>query len=340
MLISLLEKQTPLIDVRAPIEFKKGSLPGSVNLPILLDDERHQVGKTYKKLGSGPATDLGFNLVSGDLKEKRVKKWLNFIIDNPSAQIYCARGGQRSKIAQEWIAEQGVNIPKIEGGFKSLRNECLDFIDKACSDEKKWIVIAGMTGTNKTGIISLLNNGIDLEGLANHRGSAFGGFETPQPSPIDFENSLACNYVQIKNKTVIFEDESRTIGRLVIPEKFYNRIINSEIVIINEPIDVRVDHIYKEYVHDALVNQTNDDLKSKLSDQLSKISKRLGMDNFIKINEQIQIAFQKDSRESHHTWIYELLTNYYDKMYHYQLEKKKDRCIFSGSWKEVKKYLT
>ena len=204
MLISLLEKQTPLIDVRAPIEFKKGSLPTSVNLPLLLDDERHQVGKTYKKFGSGPATDLGFNLVSGDLKEKRVKKWLNFISDNPSAQIYCARGGQRSKIAQEWIAEKGVSIPKIEGGFKSLRNECLNFIEKACSDEKKWIVIAGMTGTNKTGIISLLNNGIDLEGLANHRGSAFGEFETPQPSPIDFENSLACNYVQIKNKTVIF----------------------------------------------------------------------------------------------------------------------------------------
>ena len=339
MLISLLEKQTPLIDVRAPIEFKKGSLPRSVNLPILFDDERHQVGKTYKKLGSGPATDLGFNLVSGDLKEKRVKKWLNFISDNPSAQIYCARGGQRSKIAQEWIAEQGVSVPKVEGGFKSLRNECLNFIDKACSDEKKWIVIAGMTGTNKTGIISLLNNGIDLEGLANHRGSAFGGFETPQPSPIDFENSLACNYIQIKNKTVIFEDESRTIGRLVIPEKFYNRIINSEIVIINEPIDVRVDHIYEEYVHDALVNQTNDDLKRKLSDQLSKISKRLGRDNFIKINEQLQIAFQKDSRESHHIWIHELLTNYYDKMYYYQLEKKKDRCIFSGSWKEVKKYL-
>ena len=340
MLISLLEKQTPLIDVRAPIEFKKGSLPTSVNLPILLDDERHQVGKTYKKFGSGPATDLGFNLVSGDLKEKRVKKWLNFISDNPSAQIYCARGGQRSKIAQEWIAEKGVSIPKIQGGFKSLRNECLNFIEKACSDEKKWIVIAGMTGTNKTGIISLLNNGIDLEGLANHRGSAFGGFETPQPSPINFENSLACNYVQIKNKTVIFEDESRTIGRLVIPEKFYNRIISSEIVIINEPIDIRVDHIYKEYVHDALVNHTNDDLKRKLSDQLSKISKRLGRDNFIKINEQIQIAFQKDSRESHHIWIYELLTNYYDKMYHYQLEKKKDRCIFSGSWEEVKKYLT
>ena len=62
--------------------------------------------------------------------------------------------------------------------------------------------------------------------------------------------------------------------------------------------------------------------------------------NFGKINEQIQIAFKKDSRESHHIWIHELLTNYYDKMYHYQLEKKKDRCIFSGSWEEVKKYLT
>lgn len=340
MLISLLQKQTPLIDVRSPIEYKKGALPNSINLPILLDDEREQVGKAYKKLGPGPATDLGFKLVSRDIKEKRVNNWLNFISNNPSAQIYCARGGQRSKIAQTWIAERGVNISKIDGGFKSLRNECLNIIDEACIDEKKWIVIAGMTGTNKTGIITLLNNGIDLEGLANHRGSAFGGFETPQPTPIDFENKLACDYLNINNKTIIFEDESRTIGRLVIPEKFYNRIINAEIVIIKEPIEVRVDHIFREYVRDALVSQNSDVIKNKLSDQLSRISKRLGIENFKRINKQLQIAFQKDSIESHHIWIHELLTNYYDKMYHYQLEKKKDRCIFSGSWKKVKKYLT
>ena len=339
MLISLLQKQTPLIDVRSPIEYKKGALPNSINLPILLDDEREQVGKAYKKLGPGPATDLGFKLVSRDIKEKRVNNWLNFISNNPSAQIYCARGGQRSKIAQTWIAERGVNISKIDGGFKSLRNECLNIIDEACIDEKKWIVIAGMTGTNKTGIITLLNNGIDLEGLANHRGSAFGGFETPQPTPIDFENNLACDYLKIDNKTIIFEDESRTIGRLVIPEKFYNRIINAEIVIIKEPIEVRVDHIFREYVRDALVSQSSDVIKNKLSDQLSRISKRLGIENFKRINKQLQIAFQKDSKASHFIWIKELLSNYYDKMYEYQLDKKKDRCIFTGSWKEVKEYL-
>ena len=340
MLISLLQKQIPLIDVRAPIEYKKGALPISINLPILHDEEREQVGKIYKKLGPESATDLGFSIVSGNIKEKRVSKWLNFINNNPSAQIYCARGGQRSEIAQAWIAEQGITIPKIDGGFKSLRNECLQIIDEAHLDKKKWIVIAGMTGTNKTGIISILKNGIDLEGLANHRGSAFGGFETPQPTPINFENNLACDYISINNKTVIFEDESRAIGRLVIPEKFYNRIISSDIVVIKESLEVRVDHIYKEYVRDATINQNPDNLKNKLISQLFKISKRLGEENFKKIDQQIKIAFQKNTEESHFIWIKELLCNYYDKMYRYQLEKKKHRCIYEGEWKDVKEYLS
>ena len=340
MIISLLQKQIPFIDVRAPIEFSKGALPTSTNLPILFDDERELVGKVYKELGGWSATELGHSLVKEQIKEERVGGWITFIEENPSAYLYCARGGQRSEIAQNWISDSGIDIPRIEGGFKSLRNTCLSILDEAAEDSKEWIIVAGKTGSNKTGIVSKLINGIDLEMHANHRGSAFGGFQTPQPSPIDFENNLACNYLKIPNNTIILEDESRAIGKLVIPEKFYHKMINSKIVIIDQPLDLRVDHIYNEYVLSALDNQSSIDLCNKLKDQLEKISKRLGMDNYKKIDKQISIAFQKNNKDQHYNWIQQLLQNYYDKMYDYQLDKKMSRCIYKGKWNDIEAFLS
>ena len=104
MLISLLQKQIQFIDVREPVEFSKGALPTSTNLPILLDEERELVGKAYKKLGGQSATELGHAIVKDKIKDQRIKGWLDFIEENPSAHLYCARGGQRSEIAQSWIA--------------------------------------------------------------------------------------------------------------------------------------------------------------------------------------------------------------------------------------------
>ena len=98
MLISLLQKQIPFIDVRAPVEFSKGALPTSTNLPILFDEERELVGKAYKKLGGQSATELGHAIVKDKVKEKRIEAWVDFIEENPSAHLYCARGGQRSEI--------------------------------------------------------------------------------------------------------------------------------------------------------------------------------------------------------------------------------------------------
>ena len=340
MLISLLQKQIPFIDVRAPVEFSKGALPTSTNLPILLDEERELVGKAYKKLGGQSATELGHAIVKDKIKEQRIEAWLDFIEENPSAHLYCARGGQRSEIAQSWIAERGIDIPKIEGGFKSLRNSCLTILDKAANDPKEWIIVAGKTGSNKTGLVSKLSNGIDLEMHANHRGSAFGGFQSPQPSPIDFENSLACNYLKISNNAIILEDESKTIGKLVIPENFYHKMINSKIVIIDQPLDLRSDHIYNEYVLNALENQSSINLCNKLKDQLEKISKRLGTDNYKKIDKQISVAFQSNNKDDHHKWIEQLLQNYYDKMYDYQLDKKMGRCIYKGTWNDIEAFLS
>ena len=97
-----------------------------------------------------------------------------------------------SEIAQSWLKEVGCDIKRISGGFKALRNTCLSVLNDASSDNKKWIIISGRTGSAKTKLINILDNSICLEGLANHRGSAFGSFDTPQPTPINFENNLAC----------------------------------------------------------------------------------------------------------------------------------------------------
>ena len=132
---SILKNQIKLIDVRAPIEFKEGALPHSVNLPILFDDEREIVGKTYKKKGNEVAIDVGHSIVNGEKKDKRVNEWLDLIQNNPKAQLYCARGGLRSEIAQSWLKEVGCDIKRISGGFKALRNTCLSVLNDVSNDD-------------------------------------------------------------------------------------------------------------------------------------------------------------------------------------------------------------
>ena len=335
----LLKNKTKLIDVRAPIEFKDGALPDSINLPILLDDERAAVGKTYKNKGNESAIKNGHLIVNGKIKDKRVSQWLDFIEKFPEAQLYCARGGQRSEIAQLWLKEAGCDIKRISGGFKALRNTCLSILDQASNDDKKWIIISGRTGSAKTKLINLIDNSICLESLANHRGSAFGSFDTLQPTPINFENNLACDYLQQIGDVVYFEDESRTIGRLVIPEKFYNRMSNSKIVLIEEPIENRIQNIFDEYVNKQIEVKSLKVQSDKLREKLIKISKRLGDNNYKKVDKLIKSAFENNDEKIHLEWIEILLTTYYDKMYDYQLEKKIDRCEFSGNWESVKNYL-
>ncbi|MDB9722721.1 tRNA 2-selenouridine(34) synthase MnmH [Candidatus Marinimicrobia bacterium] len=335
----ILKDQIKLIDVRAPIEFKEGALPYSINLPILLDDEREIVGKTYKDKGNQVAIDVGHSIVNEDKKVKRVNQWLDLIQKNPKAQLYCARGGLRSEIAQAWLKEAGCDIKTISGGFKALRNTCLSILNDASNDDKKWMILSGRTGSAKTKLINILDNSICLEGLANHRGSAFGSFDTPQPTPINFENTLACEYLQIADKTVYFEDESRTIGRLVIPENFYKKMSSSKIILVEEPIENRIQNIYEEYVKNDKDGKTSNIQSDELRLKLSRISKRLGGDNYKKVDILIKSAFDNNDKKIHFEWIEILLTNYYDKMYDYQLEKKINRCEYSGTWISVKKYL-
>ena len=339
MIIPLIKNKIPFIDVRAPSEFILGAVPTSKNLPILSNNERTEVGKMYKENGNEAAIEKGYSLVNGKIKDKRISNWIKFVKRNPQAQMYCARGGQRSKIAQNWLKEIGVDIDIVEGGFKALRNTCIEVLDSASSDNKEWIIIAGKTGSGKTKMIKQISNSIDLEGLANHRGSAFGGFETLQPTPVNFENNLAYQYLSISSNKVFIEDESKTIGRLVIPKKFFNKMNSSTLVLIQEPMENRIKNIYHEYVSKEIEQTGEHKVLISLRSKLQKISKRLGGTNYKIVDNLIKDAFQKNDYNIHYEWIKTLLESYYDKMYDYQINQKKDRCIESGTWDEINHFL-
>ncbi|OUW20248.1 MAG: tRNA 2-selenouridine(34) synthase MnmH [bacterium TMED161] len=251
--MSIIKNDTPLIDLRAPIEFNKGAMPSSINIPILNNEQRASVGIKYKNEGGGSAEKLGFNLVK-DKKNELVSMWKKFIKENPDTYIYCMRGGRRSQIAQQWLNDEGINVPFIKGGYKTLRQSCIEILNSVNDDQKEWIILAGRTGTGKTTILKDLNSAIDLEGHAHHRGSAFGGLAEEQPTVINFENNLASEYIKHDSKILFLEDECRRIGKLSIPNAWYEKMEKAKIVTIELDIEERISNIAMEYVYRPLEN--------------------------------------------------------------------------------------
>jgi len=338
--INIIKNNTPLIDLRAPIEFNKGAFPSSVNIPILNDEQRSEVGTKYKRQGNNAAEKLGFRLVKNQ-QNKIVELWKKFIKKNPSTYIYCMRGGKRSQIAKLWLHDEGINVPTINGGYKALRNTAIEILNSVNNDHKKWIILSGRTGTGKTTILKNLNSAIDLEKHAMHRGSAFGGLIKKQPTAINFENNLASEYIKHNNNILFLEDESRSIGKLIIPNTWYRKMKESKIVIIELPLEERMINIAKEYVYNPLKNgMSKEKLNKLLQSSLFKIHKRLGLKLYNEISIKIQNILIDLHKTPHEEWIKELLINYYDPMYDYQLEAKKDRCILKSNKSEVIKFLT
>jgi len=335
----ILYRQAHLLDVRAPVEFAKGSLPGAENQPILTDEERRQVGIAYREKGNVAATRLGHELVSGAIRERRINEWLDFIGNHPETCVMCWRGGQRSQIAQQWLADAGVELPRVAGGYKAVRSICMQTLEAATADSKRWVVVAGRTGTQKTVIINELSNSIDLEGHARHRGSAFGGMGVPQPSLPSFENALAFDWVRHRQDTVVVEDESRTIGRLAVPEAWHDLMQQAPLALVTASLGTRVEHIYHEYIEDALASGvTPAALEERYRGALSRIKRRLGGLLYSRIDALIETAFRHGADHRH--WIEALLKDYYDPMYDYQLSNKRQRIAFEGDRHQVIEYLT
>jgi len=337
----LLDREATLIDVRAPLEFAKGALPHSVNLPILNDDERARVGKCYKSNGADAAAALGHKLVSGSLRESRIDAWVKATQEN-ARYLCCWRGGLRSQLAQLWLDERGVRIERVEGGFKALRTACLTQLQHF-SEIGDWLLIGGRTGSGKTQVLNRLNGAIDLEGIAHHRGSAFGAYPDGQPTPINFENALAIASLRHSSSAadapkhrVLLEDEGSTIGRLGLPIAWHQRMQSSPLVILEVEQTARVDNIFEEYVGTETRSLA---LAERYDDALQRISRRLGGARSQAIRRTLADAFASGEPEAHRQWIANLLTHYYDPMYDYQIAKKEHRVALRGSVDEICAYL-
>lgn len=332
----LLVEQRPLMDVRAPIEFTKGAFPNTTNHSLMTDDERTQVGICYKQHGQHAAVELGHRLVSGAIKQQRISAWRSFSESHPDGYFYCFRGGLRSQISQNWMHTEGFDIPYIEGGYKAMRQFLIETIEQA--SQRPMLIVCGKTGSGKTEYINRRVDSIDLEGLANHRGSSFGMNITPQPTQINFENHLAVNLLQHQacdHETIVLEDESYLIGRSAVPQCFYQAMQNASTIVIEANLDERVDRILRDYVISMTARyreMKGDEIGFSAFSQyllagVDKIKKRLGGQLHQQIkNIMLEALKEQQSRNSvalHCAWIQLLLEKYYDPMYEYQLSKKR-----------------
>lgn len=345
----------PLMDVRAPVEFNKGAFPAAINRPLMNDDERRQVGTCYKHSGQQAAIDLGNRLVCGDIKEQRIAQWADFARKHPEGYLYCFRGGLRSQIVQQWLAEAGIDYPRVVGGYKAMRRYLIDSLESTLQSCPMHIV-AGLTGTGKTEVIHALGNSLDLEGHAHHRGSSFGRHATAQPVQIDFENALAIEALRVREAghgQLVLEDEGRMVGSCTVPLELYQTMQTAPLIWLEDSFDNRVGRILSDYVIDmhaefALLHAEQPEnafnaFAEHLTGGLLRIRKRLGGERYQGLQAIMQEALEVQQAtgdvHAHRAWIEGLLTHYYDPMYAYQRSGKDERVVFSGDQQAVVEFL-
>lgn len=348
----------PLIDTRSPSEFAKGSLPSATNLPLMNDEERAAVGICYQRRGQDAAVQLGHELVTASKKAERVALWKGFAERNPQGALFCFRGGLRSSITQQWLSEIGIDYPRIRGGYKALRRWLISQSDDIF-ESSRIILLGGRTGVAKTRALNEGKDGepvpgsIDLEGLANHRGSAFGKRTSEQPTQIGFELALGIALIKQRSQNqphLILEDEGRLIGRCALPLSLQAARQQADWVRLEASLDDRIQHSYENYILSNLrelnVNNSENGFRAfsaGLLDALTRIQKRLGGQRFQALKAIMTDAIEchrQGDPEQHKHWIATLLTDYYDPMYDYQMEKRSRPPVFTGSESEVAAYLT
>jgi tRNA 2-selenouridine synthase len=301
----------PIIDVRSPGEYRNGHIPGAFNIPLFDDNERAEVGIKYKKEGRAKAILTGLNLIGPSLEDKLTKALL--LARDNKLLVHCWRGGMRSESMAWLFSLGGIETEILDGGYKSYRNFILSKFSEPC----RMVVLGGLTGSGKTLILKRLeasgHNVIDLEGLANHKGSAFGALgQSTQPTAENFSNNLYNEWEKCDLRKIIWaEDESKNIGVVFIPDQIYSKMQKSPVIAIIMDIKTRVSRLLEEYSRYP---------KEELIASIQKISKRLGGDN---TRDAIK-AIEKDDFEH----AIEITLKYYDKTYMYGLTKRPERQVF------------
>ena len=298
----------PIVDVRSPVEFAKGHIPNAVNFPLFTDIQRHKIGTAYKKQGSYEAFLLGLQFIGP--KMRLIVEQSEIISDDKKIAIYCQRGGKRSG-SVGWLLEQaGFEVYTLQGGYKSFRQWVLSSFKKHLNI----VILGGYTGSGKTQILQQLkSNGVqilDLEGIANHKGSAF-GFVGEQPHYSHFENEVALAIHKLdSNRPLWIEDESRLIGRCCIPEDLWKQIRASKTFFLQRDLEHRQKILMDDYGRmkpQALINCCN------------KIRKRLGEQT---TDQVIADIVQGNMRVALNT-----VVSYYDKKYLHGVSKRPDELV-------------
>lgn len=298
-------KNRVILDVRSPAEFEKGHIPGAHLFPLFTDDERARVGTLYAKSGRDVAFLAGLDII-GPKMSIFVKQALK-LAPHKRLLIHCWRGGMRSASMAWLLQTAGFDVMLLEGGYKSYRS----YIREAFNISVKLLVLSGMTGCGKTEILHEIKKlgaqMIDLEGMANHKGSTFGHVgQKPQPSTEQYENDIAAIWSSLDfSKPVWIEDESRNVGRVQVPEPLYVLMNKATVIEIDFPRSYRVDRLVAEYAG-------IDDEAIALS--LQKIKDSLG-------NQNVQDLLLLLSNRQYPAFVDKIL-DYYDKSYAYSLNRR------------------
>jgi tRNA 2-selenouridine synthase len=300
-----------VIDVRSPSEFEHAHIPNAFSLPLFNDEERAIVGTTYKQKSREQAIKIALPFFGNKMLPmvERVEKWVNdFQKKNTTIHttiyVHCWRGGMRSA-AVAWLLDlYGFKVCQIIGGYKAYRNWALQQFEKQYTLK----VIGGYTGSGKTEILKELlkqkHTVIDLEGLASHKGSAFGAIgQDKQPTQEMFENKLAMELFSFADQTILIEDESQRIGTVMLPTPFFKLLRSSDGYFVKIPFEARLDFIVQGYG-----GFKPEDLMAATY----RIQKKLGgLETKLAINHIVE----KDIKAAFH-----ILLSYYDKLY--EKEKK------------------
>ncbi len=272
-----------IIDVRSPSEFNEDHIVGSINFPVLYDHEREEVGKTYKNVNPFQARIIGSSLTAFNIAN-HIKK--NLLLQKGSWKplIYCWRGGQRSKSIGIVFSEIGWRVTLLSGGYKKYRTDVINQIDNL-SKKLKLILISGKTGTAKTKILQKIKfkkgQILDLENLANHKGSLLGkNINEEQPTQKYFESLILSNLRSFNLRQTIFvEAESSKIGNIHIPDALWKKMLKSKKVHIEAPIDMRIKFLLNDYNYMCLDEKLFDPLiiglKKRLNEDIIKGWKKL-----------------------------------------------------------------
>lgn len=298
-------KQLPVLDVRAPKEYAAGHIPQAHSFPIFDDAQRATVGTAYKQQGHDPAVLIGLDLfgprMSGFVKEA------GKLAKNKEVLVHCWRGGMRSG-AMAWLLNfSGYKVHLLQGGYKAYRR----LVHAEFEKPRNLLILSGLTGSGKTDILQHLRHlgqpSIDLEGLANHKGSAFGSIGmAPQPSTEHFENLLGMALLKAgKQQPLWLEDESITIGRVQMPKPLFDQMQHAPTLAIQVPHRLRVRKLAQEYC------RTNEAI---LATAILKIKKRLGG---LATKEALAAISDGDMEK-----MVEIALTYYDKAYTFELAKK------------------